>query len=127
MAMMNMEGEGIAEVRDYFRQKLIRMGVVKPTKEEQERIAQEMAMAQSQPDPNAIFLQAAAEEAMAKAALARADVVNTLADADYKAAGTAERNAKTIETLAKVEEDDQRLAIDSAKGIQDILGRNPRG
>ena len=126
MAMTNMEGEGIAEVRDYFRQKLIRMGVVKPTPEEAEKVAAEMAAAQGQQDPNAIFLQAAAEEAIAKAARARADVVNTLADADYKAAGTAERNAKTIETLAKVEEDDQRLAIDSAKAIQEILGQNPR-
>jgi hypothetical protein len=127
MAMTNMEGEGIAEVRDYFRQKLIRMGVVKPTPEEAEKMAAEMQAAQAQEDPNAIFLQAAAEEATAKAAKARADVINTLADADYKAAGTAERNAKTVETLAKVEEDDQRLAIDSAKGIQDILGRGPRG
>ena len=127
MAMMNMEGEGISEVRDYFRQRLIRMGVVKPTKEEAEAMAAEMAAQQNQPDPNAIFLQAAAEEAQAKAALARADVINTLADADYKAAGTAERNAKTIETLAKVDEDDQRLAIDSAKGIQEILRGRPFG
>jgi hypothetical protein len=125
MAMMNMEGEGISEVRDYFRKKLVNMGVVKPTKEEEEAMA--MAMANQQEDPNAIFLQAAAEEARAKAEQARAEVVNTLADADYKAAGTAERNAKTVEILAKVEEDDQRLAIDSAKGIQDILGRGPRG
>jgi hypothetical protein len=127
MAMMNMEGEGIAEVRDYFRQKLIRMGVVKPTQEEAEQMAAEMAAQQSQGDPNAIFLQAAAEEATARAAKARADVINTLADADYKAAGTAERNAKVVETLARVEEDDQRLAIESAKGIQDILGRRPIG
>ena len=126
MAMTNMEGEGIAEVRDYFRQKLIRMGVVKPTPEEAEKMAAEMQAAQEQEDPNAIFLQAAAEEAIAKAARARADVVNTLADADYKAAGTAERNAKTVETLAKVEQDDQKLAIDSAKAIQEILGQNPR-
>jgi len=126
MAMMNMEGEGIAEVRDYFRQRLIRMGVVKPTQEEAEKIAAEMAAREAQPDPNAIFLQAAAEEAIAKAARARADVVNTLADADYKAAGTAERNAKTVETLAKVEQDDQKLAIDSAMAIQELLGQNPR-
>jgi ribosomal 50S subunit-associated protein YjgA (DUF615 family) len=53
-------------------------------------------------------------------------VVNTLADADYKAAGTAERNAKTVETLAKVEQDDQKLAIDSAMAIQELLGQNPR-
>ena len=120
MAMMNMEGEGVGEVREFFRKQLVQMGVVKPTAEEEEMMA--AAMASQGEDPNAIFLKAAGEEAMAKAALARADVINTLADAEYKAAGTAERNAKVIETLAKVEEDDQRLAIESAKGIKDILG-----
>jgi hypothetical protein len=120
MAMMNMEGEGISEVREFFRKQLVQMGVVKPTAEEEEMMA--AAMANQGEDPNAIFLKAAGEEAMAKAAKARADVINTLADAEYKAAGTAERNAKVIETLAKVEEDDQRLAIESAKGIKDILG-----
>jgi hypothetical protein len=46
---------------------------------------------QGQPqDPNAVFLQAAAEEAQAKAAKARADVVNTVADAELTQAKTAE-------------------------------------
>jgi hypothetical protein len=59
MAMMNMEGEGIGDVRDYYRNRLVKMGVIKPTEEE---AAQMMAELQGQPeDPNAIFLQAAAE------------------------------------------------------------------
>jgi hypothetical protein len=68
MAMMNMEGEGISEVRDFFRQKLIRMGVVQPTEAEAEEMM--AAMQNQKPDPNAVFLQAAAEEATAKAAKA---------------------------------------------------------
>ena len=32
MAMMNMEGEGIGEVRDYFRKRLVMMGVIEPTR-----------------------------------------------------------------------------------------------
>lgn len=65
MAMMNMEGEGINEVRDYFRKKLLRMGVVKPTEEEQRSMAEEQA--NQQPDPNTQYLQAAADEATANA------------------------------------------------------------
>jgi hypothetical protein len=118
MAMMNMEGEGVSEVREFFRKQLVQMGVVKPTEEEQAQMAEMMA---NQPeDPNAIFLQAAAEEAVAKAAQARANTVKTVADAELA-------RARTIETLAKVDDDDQRLAIDSAKGIQEIIQRGMRG
>jgi hypothetical protein len=118
MAMMNMEGEGISEVREYFRKKLVNMGVVKPTKEEEEAMA--MAAMNQQEDPNAIFLQAAAEEAIAKAARARADTVKTVADAELA-------RARTVETLARVEDDDQRLAIESAKDIQEMMQRSVRG
>jgi hypothetical protein len=102
MAMMNMEGEGISEVRDFFRQKLVRMGVVKPTEEEAQAL---MAAMQGQPgDPNALFLAAAAEEASAKAAKARADVVATVADAELT-------RAKTVETLSKVDQTQQDQAL----------------
>lgn len=86
MALMNMEGEGIDEVRDFYRKKLVQMGVVKPTPEE----AQEMqaAAANQQPDPNAIYLQAAAEEASAKAGKAKADTIDTMADSELKKAQT---------------------------------------
>ena len=118
MAMLNMEGEGIGEVREYFRRKLVMMGVVKPTEEEREQM--EQAAQGQEPDPNSIFLQAAAEEAVAKAAKARADTVKTVADAELS-------RARTVKTLAEVEDDDQRLAIQSAKDIQEMMQRNGRG
>jgi hypothetical protein len=91
-ALMNMEGEGLSDIRDFFRKQLVQMGVVKPTDEE----AQAMAQAQQKPDPNALFLQSAAEEALAKAAKARADVVKTVAESELT-------QAKTVETLSKVD------------------------
>ena len=112
MAMMNMEGEGLADTNAYFRKKLVRMGVVEPTDAEREELMAEM---QGQPqDPNAIFLQAAAEEATAKAAKARADTVETIAEAEYK-------RAKTAETLSNIDNEDQRLALESVKSIQEMV------
>jgi len=107
MAMLNMEGEGVTEVRDYFRKKLVRMGVVKPTDEEREQLVAEL-QGQS-PDPNSIFLAAAAEEAQAKAARARADTIKVLADADLS-------QAKTVETLSKVDQSvlEQTMAMQAA-------------
>ena len=112
MAMMNMEGEGIGDANAYFRKKLLRMGVVKPTEEETQELMAEM---QGQPqDPNAIFLQAAAEEATAKAAKARADTVETVAAAELK-------RAQTLETLGKVEENAQNMALTNTEAVQQIL------
>jgi hypothetical protein len=108
MAMMNMEGEGISEVRDFFRRKLIMLGVVQPTKAEMEEMMQ--AKANQPEDPNAIFLQAAAEEAVAKAAKARADTIETVASAELK-------RAQTVKTMADVSGAEQDQAI---RAIQTI-------
>ena len=112
MAMMNMEGEGISDANAYFRKKLLRMGVVQPTEEEAQELMAEM---QGQPqDPNAMYLQAAAEEATAKAAKARADTVETVASAELK-------RAQTLETLGKVDETAQNMALTNAEAVQEIL------
>ena len=112
MAMMNMEGEGISDANAYFRKKLLRMGVVKPTDDEAQELMAEM---QGQPqDPNAVYLQAAAEEATAKAAQARANTVKTVADAELS-------RAKTLETLSQVDETAQKMAMANAQAVQEIM------
>jgi hypothetical protein len=112
MAMMNMEGEGVGDANAYFRKKLLRMGVVKPTDDEAQELMAEM---QGQPqDPNAMYLQAASEEAMAKAAKARADTVETVASAELK-------RAQTLETLGKVDQTSQEMAMTNAQAVQEIL------
>jgi hypothetical protein len=85
MAMMNMEGEGVSEVRDYFRKKLVSIGAVKPTEEEQ-RV---MDSAPKQPDPNAELMAAMAAEAQSKAQKASSEILLNV--------------AKTDETRAKAE------------------------
>jgi hypothetical protein len=112
MAMMNMEGEGLSETNAYFRKKLLRMGAVKPTDDESKELMAEM---QGQPqDPNALYLQAAAEEATAKAAQARANTVKTVADAELS-------RAKTVETLSNVDMDSQDHALKLAEQIGGVV------
>jgi hypothetical protein len=108
-----MEGEGISDVRDFFRERLLRLGVVKPTQEEAMRLMEEQMQAQQAQDPNAIFLQAAAEEAIAKAARARADTVRTVADSELI-------RAKTVETLAKVDLDTTKQALETAQTVNEL-------
>lgn len=109
IALMNMEGEGMSDAREYFRRKLVDMGVIPPNEEDKKRIME--AMANQQPDPNVVFMQAAAEEATAKATRARAEVVKAMADTEYT-------RAKTVETLANVDisQRDQILRTADALG-----------
>jgi hypothetical protein len=111
-AMMNMEGEGLSDINAYFRKKLLRMGVIKPTDDEAQEM---MAELQGKPqDPNAVYLQAAAEEATAKAAQARANTVKTIADAELS-------RAKTFETLSNVDMDSQDHALNLAEQIGGLV------
>jgi hypothetical protein len=114
MAMMNMEGEGIGDVRDFFRKQLLRMGVVKPTEQEAEQLMAEQQAQGEQQDPNAIFLQAAAEEAVAKAAQARASTIKTVADAGLS-------RAKTAETLAKTGVEQQNMVLTEIEAAQQAV------
>lgn len=87
MIIMNMEGEGLGDLHSFFRSKLVRMGVLKPTEEERAEMAKEQENAK--PDPNAQYLVAAAEKAQQDTLLGVAKVGLT--------------HAQTIETLSKVE------------------------
>jgi hypothetical protein len=101
MVMMNMEGEGMNDVRAYYRNKLVRMGVIEPTEDEKQQLATE---AQNQkPDPNAEYLAAAAGKARADEALSVARVGET--------------HAKTVATLAKVGSGVQADAIALADAL----------
>ena len=115
MAMMNMEGEGIAEVREYFRRKLIKMGVVKPTEDELNELMQELQ--NQSPDPNSEYLKAAADEATSNAVKARADTVLTVAKAE-------ETKAKTAETLSNIDiaQRDHLLGMVQTLGEQALPG-----
>ena len=113
MAMLNMDGEGVEDVRDYFRKKLLRMGVVRPTDTEAQEMAAEAQNAQ--PDPQAQYLQAASEEAIARASKAQADSILAVAKAE-------EARAKTTETLSKVSTTDQ----DRIFALADRLTQSPQ-
>lgn len=111
MAMMNMEGEGIGDVRDYFRKKLLRMGVIKPTEEEAQVLQQEMI---NQPlDPNTQFLQASADEASANAVESRSATVLNIAKAK-------EAEAKAAEKWAAMDAQKQQQIM----ALLELLGQN---
>jgi hypothetical protein len=116
MLAMNIEGEGMADVRPFFRKKLVAMGVLEPTQEE----AQQMTAAaqQQQPDPQTLYLQSAAAEMQARATKAQADTALAIAKSE-------ETKAKTVETLANVNISAQSQAIKTAEAIARATSARP--
>ena len=117
LAMLNMEGEGLTDVRDFFRKKLVQMGVIKPTPKELEQMIAEQQNAP--PDPNAEYLKSAAEAEQARAAKARADTVLTVAkaektkiDAQKTEAETAQTRADTVKTVTQIDKMEQEQAME---------------
>jgi hypothetical protein len=84
MAMMNMEGEGLKDVRKFFRTRLVKMGAVEPNEEEMQ--AMEAELQAQEPDANAALLLAEAEKSKTQAAVNAAKVANTEADTQLKQA-----------------------------------------
>ena len=74
MTMMNMEGEGIADVREYFRKQLVNMGVLKPTEEDAQQISEAQQQAQ-QPTPEQQYLLSQAQKTLAEVEKIKAEAM----------------------------------------------------
>ena len=117
LALMNMEGEGLRDAREFFRKRLVEMGVLPPTEEDRQQM--EAAAANAEEDPNAVFLKAAADEATAKATRARADVIKTVADTEFT-------KAKTVAVLANVGLDEKQQVLDAAEVVTGLVQQSQR-
>lgn len=106
MAIMNMDGEGMGDLRDFYRKKLVTAGVVKPTPEEEKELQEAQAAAdQAPPDANTQYLQAAAAKEQALTQKAQADTALT-------AAKTQQTQADTAKTIQEIEGAKQNQALD---------------
>ena len=106
VALQNMDGEGISDLKDWNRKRLVQRGVVQPTEEEQ--AAMDEVAQNAPPDAQSEYLLAAAEEkrtsaiknealtgkAQADAALSEANTDKALADAERLRAETREGGAE---------------------------------
>jgi hypothetical protein len=114
-AIMNLEGEGMSDIRQYFRQKLVRMGAVKATKEEAAQMAQEAQ--NQQPDANALYLQAAAEKQ-------KADALKATAETELTGAKVAQTKADTAKTISDIEQGRTQQAFEISQQLNQSMQKN---
>lgn len=129
LALMNMDGEGLTDIRAWARKKLVRAGVVKPTPDEAQEL---MAELQNKPtNPNELYLKAEADKATAEAMKARADVLLTQAKTEETKAKTlqtmstlepdlAERKVRTLQTLHSIDTDRHSRTVETAQKAHDM-------
>jgi hypothetical protein len=114
MILANSSGEGMAEIRPYFRNNLIKIGALKPTDEEIEQLQSEK---QEPPPPtpeqqaNVEFLNASAEAEKAKADNLRAQTVKVQAEARQVLANTQKAIADAHLAEAKAIEVENNMQV----------------
>jgi hypothetical protein len=124
LLLYNIEGEGMADIREAARKELVAMGKMKPTEQDK---AEAEANPQ-EPSANDIYLKAEAERATAEAAKNRADTIQTIADAELKRAQaakiTAEISSPQVQEIKKdYEEEKLLLEIEKIKADNILKSR----
>ena len=110
LALMNMEGEGLGDIKEWNRKKLVKMGVLEPTEEDKAEAAQQ---AENTPaDPQATFLISESEKNAAQ-------VTKTNAEVEKVAAETDKVQAQTAEIIAGVDREDRQQILDAVNGAVD--------
>lgn len=108
MILMNMEGEGVQDVRAFFRKKLVSLKVVEPTEEEQIEI--DKAAKNAQPSAQDQLALSMAKNEEAKAMRAEADTEKAIAQ-------TAETKAKIAEILAGIDRERQNQVLEMVEKL----------
>lgn len=113
--IQNIDGEGLQDVRDYFRKQLVQQGVVPPNDAEKEEMQQAQAEAANQPpDAQTVALTAQARDFNASSVLKGAQAVAQLAAADKSRADAAK-------TLSDAHSDRLSTAIDMLGQIMTLV------
>lgn len=95
--MMNMEGEGMEEIAEFYRKKLVDMQVLEPTEEDEKRLAE--AQANAQPDPMQDYIKSETDKN-------NAAIAKTVSEIEENKAQTIKTEAETAEIYAAIERND---------------------
>jgi hypothetical protein len=105
LILTNMDGEGLDDLQEFLRMRLVTMGVVQPTDAEKAKLEQQQKQAANQPpDPQSQYFLASAAHEHAEANESHANTIKTLADAANSRADAVAKlaGARTDHLLAAV-------------------------
>lgn len=119
MILKNLDGEGLGDLKDWNRKRLVQAGIVKPSDAEAQELA---AQAQSaQPSAEQQFLIAESEKSRAQAQKAQVDAIKAAAEADKTQAETAQilaqTNSERLENIMRILEGMRSNMPNQAQGV----------
>ena len=117
LILMNTEGEGLEDTQAYYRQKMLRMGVVQPNEKERKQLEEEAK--KQQPTPEDKFLLESAENEKAKAGKARSDTALSLEK-------TKKTAAETLEIFAGIDRNERQAIIDNMNIFNQMVPARPQ-
>ena len=120
MGIMLLDGEGMADVKEFVRKRLVRMGAAQPTEQDMVEMQAEM---EQQTNAQEDYIKAATQRELAEAQKMNAETFETVANAGLKEAQTQKAKAETAETVASIERDDLRAVNEAIK--QDMAAIQP--
>ena len=104
----------MADLREYYRRKMVAMGVTDPTEEDKKRMEEESAGAP--PDPNRAFMEAEAQKSLAMAKKYGSDTILNMEK-------TNQVKVDTLKTLAEI---DPAAAAEEYQALQQMSAQPPQ-
>ncbi|PCJ24145.1 MAG: hypothetical protein COA96_10390 [SAR86 cluster bacterium] len=111
--MDNVVGTGLDPLKEFNRKKMLSLGLVDPKTDEEKELIEQQKQAANQPDPQQALIEAAAQQQQAEAR-------NLDAASAEKVARKGLIEAQTVETIAGIEQDQQKLDNDSVKAFVEL-------
>lgn len=111
--MDNVVGTGLDPLKEFNRKKMLSLGLVKPQTDEEKALLQQQQQAAQQPNPEQALVEAAAQKELSEAR-------NLDAASVEKIARKGLIEAQTVETMAGIEQNQQKLDNDTRKVFADL-------
>ena len=99
--LMNMEGEGLEDIKKYVRKVLVNSGIIEPNEEEKELMVKESQ--NKKKSSESIYLESAAEKEQAEAAKKRSETALTISKTEETQVSSDKKRAETEKILSEIE------------------------
>jgi len=123
--MDNIVGTGLGPLKEFNRKKMLSLGLVKPQTDEEKQALQQQQQAAQQPDPQQALVEAATQQQISEARNLDAASAEKIASKGLKEAQTAETMAGINQDQQKIDQDGHKLLLEARKQAREVLARLP--